>query len=172
MSRFFPHAAFAEDQPLPKTILTVHVLTRGLTMGTLISSAITSGSQIIPRFRPHPPTAFLPRLVANAATGSVLGVGLSGVALVARMWGRDGIEWNDRSWRLMENKGQLETDDWTYGGMAVAAVGWMVRGMPMGWRGGVGAAGWGSVGGMFGYMAWRHGINGGRFPDGDKEKLL
>src|SRR5688572_9049916 len=99
MSRFFPHSAFAEDQPLPKTILTVHVLTRGLTMGTLISGAILSTRQIVTRWRPHPPAAFLPRLISGAATGSILGVGLSGVALVARMWGREGIEWQDRSWR-------------------------------------------------------------------------
>jgi hypothetical protein len=34
-----------------------------------------------------------------------------------------------------------------------------------GWRGVVGAAGLGSVGGMIGYMGWRHGINGGKFPE-------
>lgn len=174
MSRYFPHAAFAEDQPLPKTILTTHVLLRGLTSGTLISGVVTSARQIIPRWRPavNPGATFLPRLVAGAATGSVWGIGLSGVALVARMWGREAIEWEDRSWRLMENKGQLETDDWTYGAMGLAAVGWAARGMPMGWKGALGAMGWGSVGGMFGYMAWRHGVNGGRFPNGEKEKVL
>lgn len=52
-------------------------------------------------------------------------------------------------------------DDWIYGGMVVVGLGWLVRGMLMGWRGVVGVMGYGSVGGMFGYMVWRYGINGG-----------
>lgn len=176
MSRFFRHTAFAEDQPYPKTILTTHVLTRGLTTGTLVSGAVVSLRHIVPRWRPSPATlaaaSLAPRLVSGAAVGGLVGVGLSGAALVGRMWGRDGIEWSDRSWRLLENQGQMETDDWTYGFMALSLAGWTVRGMPLGWRGAVGAMGWGSVAGMFGYMGWRHGANGGRFPDGHKEKAL
>jgi hypothetical protein len=37
-------------------------------------------------------------------------MGIVSVGLVGRMWGREDIEWKDRSWRLMENKGQLETE--------------------------------------------------------------
>ncbi|KAF3359202.1 Aminopeptidase Y [Verticillium dahliae VDG1] len=36
MSRFFPHTAFAEDQPLARTILWTHVLTRAATMGSIL----------------------------------------------------------------------------------------------------------------------------------------
>jgi hypothetical protein len=40
MSRFFPHTAYAEDQPLAHTILWTHVLTRGVTLGSLIGTGV------------------------------------------------------------------------------------------------------------------------------------
>ena len=44
------------------------------------------------------------------------------VALPGRMWGREDIEWRDRSWRLLENKGQKEVDAWGVLGAGVGAV--------------------------------------------------
>jgi hypothetical protein len=84
------------------------------------------------------------------------------------MWGREEIEWQDRSWRLTQNKGQVECDDWTYGSMlaAAAAVAW--KGKGLGWRGAVGGVGAGSVIGTLGYMGWRYGVKGGKFEE-DKE---
>jgi hypothetical protein len=85
------------------------------------------------------------------------------------MRGREEIEWQDRSWRLLENEGQLETDDWTVVGAGAGAIlGANVAGL--GWRGPVGGMGLGTVGGMLGYMAWRYGVNGGKFPK--KEDVL
>ncbi|OAA41945.1 hypothetical protein BBO_05304 [Beauveria brongniartii RCEF 3172] len=164
MSRYFPHTAYAEDQPLARTILATHVATRAVTLGTLLGITMTGARTIIPALRPwvehqqqqQPP--FAARLL-RSCSGSILAtLGVAGVGLVVRMWGRDDIEWRDRSWRLMESKGQLETDDWTYGGIAAAATTAalvMVKG----------AAGLGSVGGMMGYLGWRYGVNGGRFPE-------
>lgn len=85
-----------------------------------------------------------------------------------RMKGREEIEWQDRAWRLLENRGQLETDDWTYASMGAGAALGAMRGG--GWRGVVGGAGLGSVGGMVLYMAWRYGVNGGKFPELAKEE--
>jgi len=85
------------------------------------------------------------------------------------MLGREEIEWKDRSWRLMESKGQLECDDWTYSAIALSAATAVgsknIRGM--GWRGPVGMVGVGSVLGMVGYMGWRYGVKGGKFDNGD-----
>lgn len=89
-------------------------------------------------------------------------MGIMVVAIPGRMWGREEIEWQDRSWRLLENKGQVECDDWTYAGMAAGALA-SVR--TRGWRGKVGCVGLGSVAGMGGYMAWRYGIKGGKFEE-------
>ncbi|KFA62114.1 hypothetical protein S40285_01708 [Stachybotrys chlorohalonatus IBT 40285] len=167
MSRLFPHAPFAEDQPLAHTILTTHVLTRAVTAGSIASIGITSVYHIIPRLRTSVKgTPFTQRLLVSAGTSSLVAMGLTAVATALRMRGRDTIEWQDRSWRLLENPGQLETDDWTYAGMGVGAAALAAsRGLrrATGWRGVVGAAGLGSVGGTLGYLAWRYGMNGGKF---------
>jgi hypothetical protein len=83
------------------------------------------------------------------------------------MWGREDIEWQERSWRLLANKGQVECDDWTYSGMAIGLLGGLSQ-RGLGWRGVVGGVGAGSVLGMVGYMGWRYGVKGGKF---DEEKL-
>ena len=80
------------------------------------------------------------------------------------MWGREEIEWKDRSWRLLESKGQVETDDWSYGGMllGLAATAFLKR--PVGWVAVIGSVGTGSAVGVVGYMGWRYGLHSGRFP--------
>lgn len=69
-----------------------------------------------------------------------------------RMWGREQIEWQDRSWRLLENRGQVECDVFSSVGAVVGAG--VVAGH--GWRGMVGGAGWrGMVGGAgLGGLLW------------------
>lgn len=171
ISRYWPHTPYAEDQPLAHTILTTHVLTRAVTTGTILGATIGTVRQLIPSQRQQD---FPRRLLLSSSRGTLYFVGFSMLATGARMWGRDKIEWQDRSWRLLESKGQVETDDWTYLGMlagpaAVAAMRGGYRGL--GWRGVVGAAGLGSVGGMIGYMAWRYGVNGGKFPEKKEEAI-
>lgn len=168
MSRFWPHTPYAEDQPLPRTILTTHVQLRALTTGALLSSTYTTLRQAIPRTRlPN----FPQRLLLNAGKGALWIQPLMAIALVGRMHGREEIEWKDRSWRLLENRGQVEVDDWTAVGMVLAGAGWAGSGMGRGLKGGrwvlglTGAGALGSIGGMVGYMAWRYGMNGGRFPE-------
>lgn len=176
MSRYFPHPPYAEDQPLARTILTTHVATRAVTLGTLLGITFTSVRAAVPALRPKTDTPFAARLLHSCARNIFITLGITGVGLVGRMWGREYVEWQDRSWRLLENKGQVETDDWTYGGMGGATAGallavWRAGGEArpavkmLGWRGIVGVAGLGSVGGMMGYMAWRYGVNGGKFPE-------
>lgn len=64
----------------------------------------------------------------------------------------------------MENKGQLETDDWTYGGMAAGLAATVLLKRPVGWVAALGSVGTGSVVSTLGYMAWRYGIHGGKRP--------
>jgi len=113
--------------------------------------------------------------------GALVGTGLLAVMLGARMWGKDEMEWKRRSWGLLENKGQVEVDNWSAVGSlggAVAVVGMMGKGMGgknltaglsglglrgLGWRGVVGAVGVGNVVGVIGYTGWRYGIKGGKW---------
>jgi len=209
MSRFFPHPSYAEDQPYAKTILTTHVLTRGLTTGAVIGGVLFGGRAFVTRLSSSSSSSstsgtsiktsasnsnninsqtspLARRLIRGVGVSTLWTMGLVGLGMVARMWGREGIEWKDRSWRLLENKGQLECDDWTYAGMAVGVIAAsvvMIRsrgramvppvalaggGGPVG-KGGkaieiLGMASLGSFAGMLGYMTWRNGVHGGKFP--------
>jgi hypothetical protein len=93
--------------------------------------------------------------------GLQAGTALLAIGTTGRLWGKGEIEWQDRSWRLMENKGQLETDDWTYVAMGLAGISAAaLRQTP---RIAIGSVGLGSVAGLLGYMGWRYGLHGGKF---------
>lgn len=84
--------------------------------------------------------------------------GINTLALAGRMYGREEIEWKDRSWRLLENQGQNQTDEWSAAGMVGGAVGGVAIGRSVGvaaWRGALGGAGTGSIMGVVAMMAWR-----------------
>jgi len=97
----------------------------------------------------------------------VVGTGLLALALAGRMYDKTQIEWADRSWRLLENKGQVEVDNWSLGGAALGAAGayFSPSVAKMGWRGLLGASGLGSLAGVGGYMVYRHGIKGGKWDE-------
>ncbi|KAF4449790.1 hypothetical protein F53441_6985 [Fusarium austroafricanum] len=170
MSRFFPHTPYAEDQPLARTILTTHVIVRAITLNTIIATGITTTRHLVPFLRPKTPYTlpFFPRLIRSASTGTIAALGVGALMTMSRMRGREEIEWQDRSWRLLENQGQVETDDWTVVGAGAGAL--IGANVLKGWRGAVGGLGLGSVGAMVGYVAWRQGVNGGKFPK--KENVL
>ncbi|KAK7757215.1 hypothetical protein SLS62_000764 [Diatrype stigma] len=137
MSRYYPHPAYAEDQPLARTILMTHVETRAVTTGTLIGGGLFAYRSI--RGLPHtvavaaktaPPLLRLGVPFLRTTGINVLWtMGLTSAGLAARMYGREDIEWRDRAWRLLENRGQLETDDWTYPGMAAGLAAWAGQGV-------------------------------------------
>jgi hypothetical protein len=156
MSRFWPHTPYAEDQPLSHTILYTHVLTRAMTVGSLAGAGIGVSLPLLralnvlkPRI---PPLPLATTLLRSVGVGSVVATGILAVGLPARMWGREEIEWQDRSWRLLENKGQVAVDDWTYSGMALGLGAAIARGKGLGLRGVAGSVGAGSIAGMLGYM--------------------
>ncbi|ELR08905.1 hypothetical protein GMDG_03574, partial [Pseudogymnoascus destructans 20631-21] len=138
MSQFLPHATYAEYQRHPYAILTGHVLYRGFAAGALVGAIAPFP---IMMFRPlkYP----LPLVVLRSAgMGTVVGTGVLALALAGRMYGREEIEWKDRSWRLLANKGQVEVDTWSGVGTVMGAL--VARGK--GWRGRLGGAGLGEFG--------------------------
>lgn len=171
-----PHPAFAEDQRHSKTILTTHVLHRGFQTGALLGltygslrAALNARKARLPATTATTAAAPLPRagttILRGIGYGALAGTGAMAVALTARMWGREEIEWQDRSWRLQENTGQMEVDDWG----AVAGVGGAAlagarapRGEAVGLMRIVGGVGAGGLVGVAGYMARRYAVNGGR----------
>jgi hypothetical protein len=135
MDRFFPLSDSAEDLGSAKAILIIHVVHRGYNFGTFVglgaalvittakavrgSTPLTGASSAI--------SPFAARLLQSAARGSVFGLAFGALAVGGRMWGRELIEWQDRSWRLLNHAGQTQTDYYSAAGMlAGAAVGTLV----------------------------------------------
>jgi Protein of unknown function (DUF1757) len=153
MSYFYPTAEYAEDQPLARTIVATHVLSRGFQLGSAIG-LLNSGAAFLLKRR----SLTTPLLLRSAGTGGLIGTGMAGVGLIARMWGREEIEWKDRSWRLRYNSGQVAIDNWSepaaaIGVLAVASRGLSGSGAGAGnWRGLVGGAGVGSLVGLAGCL--------------------
>lgn len=110
--------------------------------------------------------------------------------LPLRMRGRAPVEWQDRSWRLLENRGQVEVDSFSLAGMVLGAgavwrataggggrlAGGREKGV-VGWRGFVrgragmvvGGAGVGASLGIVAYLGWRYGVNGGKWAEAVEE---
>lgn len=166
MSQLWPHTPYAEDQPHSTAILTTHVLYRGFQTGAIIGPAVGAARYAIPILRKTSAAraSLLHTLLRSTGTGAVWGVGFLAAALPIRMWGREDIEWRDRAWRLLENKGQVEVDDWGLVGTVVGGLGVLAR-RGVGWRMAVGGLGMGNTAGVLGYMIWRHGINGGKWEE-------
>ena len=150
------------------------MLARALTTGAVIGCGVFAGQRYLPFLRrPSASASASARLafLRTAGKSAAWTLGLSAAGLAARMHGRDDIEWRDRAWRLLESPGQLETDDWTCAGAVAgllgAAAGAARAGRPRPSLGvaALGAAGAGSFVGTVGYLGWRYGVNGGRFPD-------
>ena len=91
-------------------------------------------------------------MVRGAGIGVVAATSLAAVALSLRMYGKQEIEWQDRSWKLLENKPQNRIDEWSASGVLVGGVlGGVGKGL--GWKGVTGSAGIGGVVGIVGWMA-------------------
>ncbi|KAI9745021.1 MAG: hypothetical protein M1818_001299 [Claussenomyces sp. TS43310] len=162
MSRLWPHAAYAEDQPYAKTVLRTHTTYRGFQAGALVGAIVGGGRQVLGKSRASStPSLPLAGILRSAGVGAVVGTGVLAVMTELRMYGRQPIEWADRSWRLLENRGQLAVDDWSLAGaamtLAVLTTGARRKG-PLAWKGTVGGLGLGSLLGTAGYMVWRYGV--------------
>ncbi|KAF3008868.1 hypothetical protein E8E13_011009 [Curvularia kusanoi] len=89
-----------------------------------LSVPFTGISLLISRSRKQPAgsSIVLSRLLLGSGRGLVLGA-VAGAAMTwGRMRGKEEIEWQDRSWRLLENKGEVQTDWETIGATGVGAV--------------------------------------------------
>lgn len=124
MTSLFPHPSHAEDQPNARTILYLHVLRASTMTFSFLSVPLTALSLLTTHLRKQPlaPRHALSLLLRNSARGLVIGA-LAGPAMTwARMRGREEVEWQDRSWRLLENQGEVRTDWETMGAAGAAAA--------------------------------------------------
>jgi hypothetical protein len=171
MTSFVPRSNEARDQKYAKSILTFHVLRSFATAGAFlcIPTAIASTLYYGPKTLP----AFSTRLLVHSFRGMLGGIALGAIALEHRMWGKEHSEWQERSWKLLDNRGQMEVDTWILEGEVLGGVGAFIAARS-GWLHPaltrktmttvVGGMGFGATVGTVSYMGWRHGIRGGKFP--------
>ncbi|KAE8418948.1 hypothetical protein BDV36DRAFT_252699 [Aspergillus pseudocaelatus] len=195
LSTFWPHTEYAEDQPFPKLILTGHVLDRSFQTGALLGSTTglirvgllayqpTSNNKVYTRFIVPPGSTPATLLMRSTGTGAVIGLGAMAAMLPYYLVKWDPIEWQDRSWRLLENPGQVEVDTWGFTGAVLGLTALVVMARrngrmfqltgheevsslvllrALGWRNAFASAGMGSLSGVLGYLGWRYGVMGGK----------
>lgn len=124
MTSLFLHTSYAEDQPNAHSILYLHVMRASAMSFSFISLFRLPVSLFRARYRQM--TIDMPALVARTLQSSsrafAMGSLVGALATWGRMQGREEIEWQDRAWRILENKGEVDTDWVTLGGAGVGAV--------------------------------------------------
>ena len=173
MDTIFVTASTPESQAYTRLILATHVLYRGFQSGALLGPPIALVRTILSArkletFSVAFRSAIGPNILRSTGSAGLVGVGLLTVGLEARMWGRSELEWKERGWRLLRNKGQNEWDVWSVSGMVggLGALGAVNQGFAgLGWRAVLGGMGLGGWGGILGYMGWTY-ARGGRKRDG------
>ena len=97
-------------------------------------------------------------ILSSTGIGAVFSTAMMAVILPLHMRGREEIEWKDRSWRLLENKGQVSVDNWglagSNAGAAIIIATWKPSKM-LGRRPFWGAVGLGNVAAIVGYLVWK-----------------
>lgn len=113
MNSLFQPAQYEEDQQYAHEILTFHVLSRGYAMGAFVSAIPVYASRF---------TRYRLSLPKSATIGSLIGVGAMTLAIRGRMNDKTEIEWQDRSWRILQNQSQIKTDWAMLGGAMSGAI--------------------------------------------------
>lgn len=123
---FLSPAAYAEDQPHSHLILGTHVIHRGFNLGAMIgigSSLAVHSYRKLNKSPSYTPSNLFSQTLTGAARGGMVGLGFGVLAVTGRMYSKDLIEWQDRSWRLLHHPTQNQTDHWSAFGAATGAIG-------------------------------------------------
>ncbi|KAL6705515.1 hypothetical protein ACN47E_006632 [Coniothyrium glycines] len=124
MTSLFPHPEYAEDQPNAHAILYLHVMRASAMSFSFISLGQLPLSLLLSRYRNTriDPKVLLARTLKTSGQSLMLGAAAGALMVWGRMRGREEIEWKDRSWRILENRGEVQTDWVTLGGAGVGAA--------------------------------------------------
>ncbi|KAJ9664378.1 hypothetical protein H2198_000307 [Neophaeococcomyces mojaviensis] len=127
---------------------------RALSGAVNMSTRSNSG---IPALVKPAASTIIPTTVRSAGVGGAIGGLAMAVMLPGYMSAKEHIEWQDRSWRLLNNQGQVAVDNWSLAGVLVGITSPMFitqfRSSDMlSWRMLIGRAGVGSLAGVTGYM--------------------
>ncbi|KAH8730471.1 hypothetical protein GQ44DRAFT_700372 [Phaeosphaeriaceae sp. PMI808] len=122
MTSLFPHTPFAEDQPNAHSILYLHVMRASAMSFSFVSLFNIPITLVRNRKAPLSVTALMTRTIQSSGRAFALGTVVGALATWGRMRGKEEIEWQDRAWRILENKGEVQTDWIALGGIGTGAV--------------------------------------------------
>ncbi|KAF1836041.1 hypothetical protein BDW02DRAFT_260603 [Decorospora gaudefroyi] len=128
MTSFLPHPVYAEDQPYARSILYIHVMRASAMSFSFFSLFQFPASVVAARYHKTPVdyNMILARTLKTSGRALILGTAAGALMTWGRMRGREEIEWKDRSWRILENNGEVKTDWVTLGAAAGGATGALV----------------------------------------------
>jgi hypothetical protein len=122
-------AAYAEDQQYSKLILSTHVIHRGFNLGAIVGIGASLARTGYYKARPSKATFPIPygstplsQTLRFAARGGLFGLAFGALALGGRMYSKSLIEWQDRSWRLLQHSTQNQTDHWSLIGAGLGVI--------------------------------------------------
>ncbi|OAK98089.1 hypothetical protein IQ06DRAFT_349810 [Phaeosphaeriaceae sp. SRC1lsM3a] len=124
MDTLFAQAAYAEDQGNAHSILYLHVMRASAMSFTFVSLLRFPFDAARARYQKTPidTTTLLTRTFRSSGRAFVLGTAAGALATWGRMRGKEEVEWQDRAWRILNNKGEMQTDWVTAGGVGAGAV--------------------------------------------------
>jgi hypothetical protein len=124
MDSLFQKEQYAEDQKNAHAILYLHVMRASAMSFSFVSLLGAPISLLVSRNRQQSASqkALITRSIVYSSRGLVLGTAAGALMTWGRMRGREEIEWQDRSQRILDNKGEVQTDWETLGAASVGAV--------------------------------------------------
>ncbi|KAH7399008.1 hypothetical protein DE146DRAFT_514925 [Phaeosphaeria sp. MPI-PUGE-AT-0046c] len=124
MDSIFAQAAYAEDQTNAHSILYLHVMRASAMSFTFLSLVQFPFDAARARYQQTPAdlTTLLTRTFRSSGRAFVIGTAAGALATWGRMRGMAEVEWQDRAWRILNNKGEMQTDWTTAGGLGAGAV--------------------------------------------------
>ena len=115
---------YAEDQKNAYSILYLHVMRASAMSFSFLALLGAPISLLVSRNRQQSTyqKALLSRSLLYSGRGLVLGMAAGALMTWGRMRGREEIEWQDRAQRILDNRGEVQTDWETLGAAGVGAV--------------------------------------------------
>lgn len=155
------------------TILTAHVLYRGFQTGAIVGQSLKLARSLFTKSALLLNETMLASTLRSTGVGALTGTALMIPGVYMRMYGREEIEWKDRSWRLLESESQKAVDDCSGIGTVVGALfgarqilsheSTRTKAFKV-----AGGAGVGSIAGVVVYLGWWYGLKGSERPASEK----
>jgi hypothetical protein len=124
MDSLFTKEQYAEDQKNAHSILYLHVMRASAMSFSFVSLLGAPVSLLVFRNRQQSTyqKVLISRSLVYSGRGLILGTAAGALMTWGRMRGMEEVEWQDRAQRILDNKGEVQTDWETLGAAGIGAV--------------------------------------------------